>query len=278
MKKKDITTIIFVNKNQQAKRPIQVPTSIVKNWKWYLVCLFSSFVLLLSIIFYLTFRSSEIRDAKEQLAKELKSRQKELAKVDTLLLKSQYRSLNEKLVKLNSMIKAKGIKLEPIHGIGGEEHIDETPTAETHTLYEEYLNKLLFYVGRMPIGYPYRGKITSSFGYRENPFTGKIVESHKGIDIKAAFGSVVNSTANGVVAYAGFKGGYGNLIVLNHGNGLETYYGHLSKILVKRGQAINPGQTLGKVGSTGRSTGPHLHYEIHRNGKAINPKPFLALE
>jgi len=93
-----------------------------------------------------------------------------------------------------------------------------------------------------------------------------------------AFGSIVNSTANGVVAYAGSKGGYGNLVVLDHGNGLATFYAHLSKILVKEGQAVGSGQILGNVGSTGRSTGPHLHYEVHKNGKAINPKPFLVFE
>lgn len=269
MKNKDTTTIIFVNKNQRAKKPIQLPTSFVKNWKWYALGLFLSFVLLLTTVLYLAFNSTSALKAKEQLAFELQEHKKELAKVDTSVLREQYRSLNQKLSKLNAVIKAKGIKMSRIENIGGE---------ETGPLYENYLNKLILYIDRIPVGYPYPGKITSKFGYRENPFTGRIVETHKGIDIKAVFGSIVNSTANGVVSFAGYKGGYGNLIVLSHGNGIQTLYGHLSKILVKRGQTIGSGQIIGKVGSTGRSTGPHLHYEIHQNGRAINPKPFLVFE
>jgi len=272
MKKKDKTTIIFVNKNQQAKRPIQVPTSFIKNWRWYAVCLFSSFVLLLSTIFYLTFS----KPAPQKLAQQ--PHKKDWSKVDTSVLKAQYRSLNKKLSKLNKMIKAKGIKMEKIDPIGGEENFDLLNTAETNSFYEQYLDKFIGYIDRVPVGYPYPGKIMSRFGYRENPFTGSLIETHKGIDIKATFGSIVNSTANGIVAYAGSKGGYGNLVVLDHGNGLATFYAHLSKILVKEGQVIGSGQILGKVGSTGRSTGPHLHYEVHKNGKAINLKPFLVFE
>jgi murein DD-endopeptidase MepM/ murein hydrolase activator NlpD len=278
MKKKDTTTIIFVNKDQNAKKPIQLPTSFVKHWKWYAFGLCSSFVLLLTAVLYLAFNSNTVREIKAELALELKQHKKELAKADTSIIREQYRSLNQKLSKLNAVIKSKGIKMSRIENIGGEDNANLLSTEETGALYENYLHKFIYYLDRIPVGYPHPGKITSKFGYRENPFTGSVVETHKGIDIKAVFGSIVNSTANGVVTFAGYKGGYGNLIILSHGNGMQTLYGHLSKILVKQGQTIGSGQIIGKVGSTGRSTGPHLHYEIHQNGRAINPKPFLTFE
>jgi len=127
------------------------------------------------------------------------------------------------------------------------------------------------------LGYPYPGAITSTFGHRENPFSGEGVETHKGVDIRAAWGSPVKAMAKGEVEFAGLRGGFGNCIMLKHGNGFETLYGHLSKILVSVGQKIEIGQQIGNIGSTGRSTGPHLHYEVHKNGEKIDPKNFLTL-
>ena len=90
-------------------------------------------------------------------------------------------------------------------------------------------------------------------------------------------GAPVKAMARGNVEFAGLRGGFGNCIILKHGNGFETLYGHLSKILVRTGQTIDIGQQIGNIGSTGRSTGPHLHYEVHRYGQKINPESFLTL-
>ena len=98
---------------------------------------------------------------------------------------------------------------------------------------------------------------------------------HTGIDLRGEIGEPVRATANGRVTIAGREGGYGNMVELNHGNGLATRYGHLSKIDVKVGQIVHIGQTIGLIGSTGRSTGPHLHYETRINGTAVNPQKFL---
>ncbi|WAC42715.1 M23 family metallopeptidase [Pedobacter sp. SL55] len=128
------------------------------------------------------------------------------------------------------------------------------------------------------MGYPHKGRISSNFGHRANPFTGESIERHKGLDIKGNHGEVVKTTANGKVKFANRKGGYGNVVIIEHGNGFETYYGHLSKISVKQGQKVAAGDIIGRIGSTGRSTGPHLHYEVHRNGKIVNPKSYLTIE
>jgi murein DD-endopeptidase MepM/ murein hydrolase activator NlpD len=116
--------------------------------------------------------------------------------------------------------------------------------------------------------------ITSGFGYRRDPFNGRGA-MHAGIDFKGAVGSPIYAAAEGRVTFAGRKSGYGNAIEITHGNGMLTRYAHLSRIGVKVGQEVNAGATIGGLGSTGRSTGPHLHFEVRINDRAVNPRPFL---
>jgi murein DD-endopeptidase MepM/ murein hydrolase activator NlpD len=121
----------------------------------------------------------------------------------------------------------------------------------------------------------WNGKITGKFGRRIDPFTG-FLASHKGIDISIDKGTPIYSTGDGVVVFADKSiGGYGKLIRISHSNGLETWFGHLSKIDVRKGQRIKRGQKIGEVGSSGRSTAPHLHYEIRYNNKPQNPLEYF---
>lgn len=121
---------------------------------------------------------------------------------------------------------------------------------------------------------PTKGWVSSSFGYRTSPFTGRR-EFHKGMDIATKKGTPIIATANGVVAYAGTKGLLGKVVIIDHGHGVVTRYGHLSKALKKRGEKIKRGDTIALVGNTGRSTGPHLHYEVRLNGIPVNPKKYI---
>lgn len=116
--------------------------------------------------------------------------------------------------------------------------------------------------------------ITSGFGYRRDPFNGRGA-MHAGIDFKGAMGSPIFAAAEGRVTFAGWKSGYGQAIEITHGNGMLTRYAHLSRIDVKVGQPVAAGVTIGGLGSTGRSTGPHLHFEVRINDRAVNPRPFL---
>ncbi len=118
------------------------------------------------------------------------------------------------------------------------------------------------------------GIITSPFGKRSDPLTGD-VRHHSGVDLRAKYGDKVYAAAGGRVIFTGISGGYGNLIQIAHGNGFITFYGHLSKIFVQQGQKIRRGQLIGRVGATGRVTGPHLHFEIRKNGKAVDPLPYI---
>lgn len=121
---------------------------------------------------------------------------------------------------------------------------------------------------------PTSGWMTSRFGNRVSPFTGK-KEFHKGLDIANRHGTAVLATANGIVSYVGNKGAMGNVVVIDHGHGMITRYAHLSKGLKKSGEQVKRGDIIAQMGSSGRSTGPHLHYEVHLNGVPVNPSIYI---
>jgi murein DD-endopeptidase MepM/ murein hydrolase activator NlpD len=131
-------------------------------------------------------------------------------------------------------------------------------------------------LGVVPVRKPIAGEIdlSSSFGVRNDPF-GRGPAMHSGVDFRSSHGDPVRATANGRVVSAGWNGGYGKMVEIDHGNGITTRYGHLSHIDVKAGHSVRAGQTIGRIGSTGRSTGPHLHYETRIDGDAVDPQKFL---
>ncbi|MBE3597056.1 MAG: peptidoglycan DD-metalloendopeptidase family protein [Hydrogenibacillus sp.] len=142
---------------------------------------------------------------------------------------------------------------------------------ETAQAVAEYREKL----SRLPTIRPAVGRVTSVFGLRADPFT-KTRRFHEGIDFANAVGTPIRAAAKGKIVFAGRSGDYGQMIEIDHGNGLSTVYAHLSKMLVRPGDVVEKGQTIGRMGSTGRSTGPHLHFEVRRGGRPIDPAPFLG--
>ncbi|MBW1645931.1 MAG: M23 family metallopeptidase [Deltaproteobacteria bacterium] len=140
---------------------------------------------------------------------------------------------------------------------------------------QDYLQKKQTVLNFTPSIMPVRGWISSRYGYRVSPFTGRR-EFHKGVDIVNRRGTPVVATADGRVKFAGYNGGYGRMVVIDHGIGLATKYGHLSKIYVKIGDRVVRGQKIGLVGNSGRSTGPHLHYEVVVNGQSVNPVNYFV--
>jgi murein DD-endopeptidase MepM/ murein hydrolase activator NlpD len=141
---------------------------------------------------------------------------------------------------------------------------------------KEIIEKRNEEIKRIPSISPTVGIIVSNFGYRNDPFTGEY-KIHEGIDISAPLGTPVYASADGIVIFAGYKEGYGLEVEISHQNGIITRYAHLSRILVSPGQKIKRGEIIGKVGSTGRSTGSHLHYEVIVNGRAVNPLNYIIL-
>lgn len=128
---------------------------------------------------------------------------------------------------------------------------------------------------RIPSAWPVEGELTDGFGMRRNPFGDDAPEFHAGIDIAAGWGTPVVAAGSGTVMFAGTQNGYGQVVIIAHGDGMTTRYGHLSGVEVVEGAEIARGERLGRVGSTGRSTGPHLHFEVRLNESAVSPRRYL---
>ena len=128
----------------------------------------------------------------------------------------------------------------------------------------------------VPLRMPLTGdaSVTSPFGYRADPFLGRLA-LHPGVDLIEAYGDEIHATGAGRITHAGLMGGYGIMVEIDHGNGLVTRYAHMSKALVAEGEDVVQGAVLGRLGSTGRSTGPHLHYEVRVDGEAVDPARYL---
>ncbi len=141
-------------------------------------------------------------------------------------------------------------------------------------VYENILDKKDLLLATPSI-WPVRGFISSGFGWRINPITGG-KEFHEGLDIATQSGNPIRAPSNGIVSYAGWESGFGNTVVIDHGYGITTLYGHMSKIEVKTGEIVKRGQTIGLVGDTGFSTGPHVHYQVMINGIPVNPMRYLV--
>lgn len=160
-----------------------------------------------------------------------------------------------------------GGKLE---SLVGEAERNERSLAELQRYFEDQKSLL----ASTPSIWPARGWVTSDFGSRLDPYTAKRV-MHQGMDIANRHGTPVIAPADGVVVFAGVEGAYGKVVVLDHGFGLKTRYAHLSEYHVGRGDKVTRGQEIGAIGNTGRSTGPHLHYEVRVNGISQNPRKFI---
>lgn len=141
-------------------------------------------------------------------------------------------------------------------------------------LLEQIAEKRASLIRFTPTIWPLNGRISSHYGRRSDPFTGDW-ELHQGLDIAGIYGSGVRAPADGVVIYSQRKSAYGNLIILDHGSGITTRHGHLSRFGVRAGQRVVKGDIIGYVGTTGRTTAPHLHYEVRKNDRPVNPRSYL---
>lgn len=169
------------------------------------------------------------------------------------------------------------------HNAGGPElSLDEALALEYKTgQLEQELRSYEAALSEHPLTpslWPVAGTLESGYGGRRNPFGGSSVEFHTGQDIEVPMGTPISAAADGTVTYAGWMNGYGNLVIVDHGGGLSTRYGHMSHIEANVGEQVERGQLIGLVGSTGRSTGPHLHYEVRINDKPVDPLPYLVTD
>jgi len=141
---------------------------------------------------------------------------------------------------------------------------------------ESHRSRMSTYLRNYPTLWPIRGQISSGFGWRTNPMGGRGGEHHAGVDIPARTGTPIRAAGGGTVIFSCWQNGYGNTVIINHGNGITTLYAHNTRNRVEVGQRVERGDVIAYVGSTGRSTGPHLHYEVRLNNRAVNPIPFMV--
>ena len=206
-------------------------------------------------------------------------------------LRGQLDSVEEKTKKLAIIAGVETLDAGAAGGVGGARvadpvvatpdrdevdrmNFDSRRLASDLNLLESRLSERSRMLSRTPSIAPARGILTDGFGGRRDPFTGES-SSHQAIDISSDMGQPIRSPADGVVAKAEWANGYGNVVFISHGYGFSTRYGHLSKFKVKPGENVKRGQVIGYVGSTGRSTGPHLHYEVRLNNKPVNPLEYV---
>jgi murein DD-endopeptidase MepM/ murein hydrolase activator NlpD len=279
-KKSDSSTILVVSNNGEKTRSLQVKTAHLKNLKYYIAGLCFVIAGLTTTIVILFKSLSVYTSEKTVLNRKINTLQKQVPKSsDTLKAINYVQSIEAKLTKINDYLVKRGIKGFSKTNIGGSEDVNaKLSPEETYAFYDLQLKNILKGITYTPIGYSAAAPVvTSTFGYRSDPFHSGHAEFHPGIDFKGSKGDRVKSTAAGEVIHAGWFQGYGNCVRIKHINGIETLYGHLSKVGVNAGDKVTAGQIVGYMGSTGRSTGTHLHYEIRKNGKPINPANFLKL-
>ena len=167
-------------------------------------------------------------------------------------------------------------EIDELVGIGGPETVVALDKAADQLEREvrhinDRLRSDILRLASIPRGLPVNGYVTDGFGMRRNPFNGEGREVHEGLDVAVDFGTPVTATADGLVIFAAPHAGYGNLVIVYHSNGITTRYGHLSRISVEAGQRVKRSDQVGNAGSTGRSTGPHVHYEIRESDQSVDP-------
>lgn len=278
-KKSELSTVLVVSKNGGETRSLEIKTKHIKSLKYYAAILGFVLLALTASIIILTRSLSAYSEERAALTEKISILESQIPQTsDTLKARSYVESIELKLKKINEYLTKRGIKGFSNDGIGGNsDAASKLSPNETYAFYDEQIKTILNGMAYTPMGYSATPLISSIFGFRSDPFRSGKPEFHAGIDFKGKKGDKVKCTAAGEVIFAGWYQGYGQCIRVKHRNGYETLYGHLSKIGVKRGQQVAVGQVIGNMGSTGRSTGTHLHYEIRKNGKAINPAKFLRL-
>ncbi len=194
------------------------------------------------------------------------------------LMSSAISDLNARSELIESVMDNIGVEIKksasdtPENSGGPYIPVNDPPYDELVKKVDDYLRTIKF----MPLGKPVDGEITSKFGKRTDPLNKK-KSGHEGVDIRGGHGDKIHTTADGVVVKAFKNGGYGNYVEIDHGNGYRTIYAHMQNYLVKKGESVKRGEIIGQVGSSGRSTGPHLHYEIRLNKKPVNPVKFMKV-
>jgi murein DD-endopeptidase MepM/ murein hydrolase activator NlpD len=303
MMKKKLTLLIFDGTGNPIKQT-SIPRMLLPMA--FMIVMAASTLLYLGISDYLRLKK-EVQDV-HRLRSSLQMQEERVVQHQSQIVSfsNKIDALNAKLAELGNFEQKIRIiaNLEPnndgssFFGVGGSDPEDLDPTTMLEQDYQELVRDMHVEINEIdhashnqqrsfsaifsqlegkrnllaatPSIRPLKGWVSSRFGYRESPFTGRR-EFHRGLDIATHAGSPIIAPADGLVTFAGRKGLMGNMVAIEHGFGMVTRYGHAQKLLKKKGARVKRGETIALVGNTGRSTGPHLHYEVRLNGVAVNP-------
>jgi murein DD-endopeptidase MepM/ murein hydrolase activator NlpD len=267
------TSVLLVSTNGESKGAVQVPTHLLRNWKKYLFFFVTVIVCLICVTGGLTHRATS-----ERYRDELAQANSVKNAINVARAKQSFQAIDESIYRINNFLQERGLAELQMDNMGGGTNFEIIDINGIVEFYEQQLVDIERVFELVPLGRPHGGQITSSFGYRRNPFTRRGFEFHSGVDFRGRIGDSIRSTASGVVEFAGWRQSYGRTIIIRHANDLQTLYAHLSSINVEVGQEIGTGEFIGKLGNTGRSTGPHLHYEIIRGGRRLNPADYFDFD
>lgn len=275
MKHYKYITLFIVGFERASAKRIAIPEWMIKYFYHYLagavIFLFSVF----TISFVIFSNYHNVKSENSVLLGKIESMQKETEVIETNKLNEKLNLIDRNLLGINHYLLERGVKDNTNKNSNFTPYGDYN--VEIINYYYNYTNDVYNTLRNVPLGAPYNGEQSSGYGYRTNPFGGAGGEFHTGVDFKGEVGDEIMASADGYVKSADWYGGYGNAVVIDHGFGLSTIYGHLSRTNVTAGQFVRAGDVIGYLGSTGRSTGPHVHYEIRKDGSDVNPSEFLTI-
>jgi murein DD-endopeptidase MepM/ murein hydrolase activator NlpD len=230
-------------------------------------------VFTISVVIFSNYHN--VKSENTSLLGKIENMQKETDIIETNKLNEKLSTIDRNLSDITSYLRERGINENSRNSSNFIPYGDYNIGIINY--YSDYTGDLYNMIRTIPLGYPYHGEQSSGYGHRTNPLGGSGGEFHSGIDIKGDCGDEIRTSGDGYVRSADWYGGYGRAVVIDHGFGLSAVYGHMSRLNVTAGQFVKAGDVIGYLGSTGRSTGPHLHYEIRKDGSDINPSQFLSI-
>lgn len=275
MDTKNVTILIVGNDDDEIKT-FKIPKNFITNYKKYLyIATFTvgGFFLLLALVLGY---SMKVSIDKNGLTSQLTSVNEKLSTYEDHRINEKLNRIDQNLSLIDGYLQQRGV-IQTINA-GGEPSVSNHGSNIDRIDYFEKQSIVFFNtLKEIPVGYPYYGTKSSDYGYRRNPFGGYSGEFHAGVDLKGTMSDPVYATGDGTINRCDQYGGYGNAVVIDHLGGYQSLYGHLTKVNVIQGQQVKAGDVIGFLGSTGRSTGPHVHYEIRKDGEDISPEPFLKV-
>ena len=266
------------------EKNLRIPTILIKYWQYTLTLTILIISMIVGSISYLAAvkNSNTLKNQYEATIDKVNTNDQQTKKVeqesqqDIIEAKKSLNQIDSALESINAKMKKRGLSTIALSNMGGPIESDKENINLLSKFYKEKLLMLEKRLATTPLGKPHPGEVTSGFGYRTNPFTNSGREMHYGVDIRGTIGQPIRSTADGTISFAGFEGEYGYVVKIKHDNDFETRYAHLVRTLVKPGQKVEAGAVVGLLGNTGRSTGPHLHYEIIKNDEKLDPEKYFS--